>query len=99
MALMIAVLTAAILCRAQPATNHLPAPMNWSAEQEHRNMTGNYLTDPMLPINTALTNGELAWRQHDGGHTDAPIWPTFLKWADRYTHGPPLARQSAAKTQ
>ena len=56
---------------------------------------GNYLTAPMPPINTALTNGELAWRQHDGGHTDAPNWPAFLAWADRYIHGPSLARQSA----
>jgi len=45
---------------------------------------GNYLTDPMPPINAALLNGELAWRQHDGGHTDGPNWPTFLKWADKY---------------
>jgi hypothetical protein len=45
---------------------------------------GNYLTDPMPTLNTALVDGELAWRQHDGGHTDGPNWPTFLKWADRY---------------
>ncbi len=50
---------------------------------------GNYLTAPMPPVNTALTNGDLAWRQHDGGHTDAPNWPAFLQWADRYIHGPP----------
>ncbi len=46
---------------------------------------GNYLTDPMPPVNTALIEGELAWRQHDGGHTDGPNWPIFLKWADKYT--------------
>jgi hypothetical protein len=45
---------------------------------------GNYLTDPMPPVNTALLDGELAWRQHDGGHTDGPNWPAFLKWADKY---------------
>ncbi|HEV2437054.1 MAG TPA: acetylxylan esterase [Verrucomicrobiae bacterium] len=60
---------------------------------------GNYLTAAMPPINTALTNGDLAWRQHDGGHTDAPNWPAFLAWADHYIHGPPLARESAAKTR
>jgi hypothetical protein len=49
---------------------------------------GNYLTDPMPPINTALIDGDLAWRQHDGGHTDAPNWPTFIKWANRYIHSP-----------
>jgi len=45
---------------------------------------GNYLTDPMPPLNAALLDGELAWRQHDGGHTDAPNWPVFLQWASRY---------------
>jgi hypothetical protein len=49
---------------------------------------GNYLTDPMPPINTALVDGDIAWRQHDGGHTDAPNWPAFIKWADRYIHSP-----------
>ena len=62
-------------------------------------ISGDYLTAPMPPINTALTNGDLAWRQHDGGHTDAPNWPAFLKWADRYLPGPAPARQSAPETQ
>ena len=33
---------------------------------------------------TALIDGEIAFRQHSGGHTDASNWPTFLKFADRY---------------
>jgi hypothetical protein len=45
---------------------------------------GNYLTDPMPPVNTALLDGELAWRQYDDGHTDAPSWPTFIEWANKY---------------
>ncbi len=49
---------------------------------------GNYLTDPMPPINTTLLEGDIAWRQHDGGHTDAPNWPAFLQWGDRYIHSP-----------
>lgn len=56
-------------------------------------ISGNYLTAPMPAINTALTNGDLAWRQHDGGHTDAPNWPTFLAWANRYIHGPGIKPQ------
>ena len=36
------------------------------------------------PIETALTNGEIAFRQHKGGHTTGPNWPTFLRYADRY---------------
>ncbi len=36
------------------------------------------------PVETGLMDGELAWRQHAGGHTTGPNWPTFLTWADRY---------------
>lgn len=35
------------------------------------------------PPTTALIDGELAWRQHEGGHTDAPNMETFLRWADQ----------------
>jgi hypothetical protein len=36
------------------------------------------------PLETALVEGELAFRQHSGGHTTGPNWPTFLEWAERY---------------
>jgi hypothetical protein len=45
-----------------------------------------YRTAKMPPVNAGLLNGELAWRQHDGGHTDAPNWKYFLAWADKYLH-------------
>jgi hypothetical protein len=32
----------------------------------------------------ALVDGDLAFRLHEGGHTDLPDWPVFLKFADRY---------------
>jgi hypothetical protein len=35
-------------------------------------------------VETGLTDGELAFRQHKGGHTTGPNWPTFLAFADRY---------------
>jgi hypothetical protein len=57
-------------------------------------VTGNYLTAPMPALNEALTDGELAWRQHDGGHTDGPNWPAFLQWADRYITRPPAAAKA-----
>jgi lysophospholipase L1-like esterase len=38
----------------------------------------------MPPVNTGLLNGQLAWRQHDGGHTDAPNWKYFIPWADKF---------------
>jgi hypothetical protein len=37
---------------------------------------------------TALVDGEIAFRQHAGGHTTGPNWPTFIKWADRYIGAP-----------
>ena len=47
------------------------------------------------PVETGLTDGELAFRQHGGGHTTGPNWPTFLTFADRYIKGP--SRPAAAK--
>ena len=35
-------------------------------------------------LETTLTDGEIAFRQHSGGHTTGPNWPTFLNWASRY---------------
>ena len=35
-------------------------------------------------VNAGLLDGELAWRQHDGGHTDAPNVKYFIKWADGF---------------
>jgi len=34
-------------------------------------------------VNAGLLDGRLAWRQHDGGHTDAPNWKYFIPWANR----------------
>jgi hypothetical protein len=34
-------------------------------------------------VNVGLLDGELAWRQHDGGHTDGPNWKYFIPWAER----------------
>jgi hypothetical protein len=45
-------------------------------------------------VETALVEGELAWRQHSGGHTTGPNWPTFLKWADRYIKSSATADQA-----
>jgi (4-O-methyl)-D-glucuronate---lignin esterase len=49
-------------------------------------------------IETALVDGEVAFRQHRGGHTNGPNWPTFLTYAGRYVKGPAVkpTPQSAA---
>jgi hypothetical protein len=52
------------------------------------------------PIGTALTDGDLAFRQHNQGHTPEPNWPVFLEFASRYLHAPQaspvLARASSS---
>lgn len=35
-------------------------------------------------VETALIDGDIAFRQHSGGHTPGPNWPTFLTFASRY---------------
>jgi hypothetical protein len=49
----------------------------------------------MPAMETPLTGGEIAFRQHSGGHTTGPNWPTFLTYASRYIKGPPLKSQKA----
>ena len=41
-------------------------------------------TSEFPPEQTGLLDGDIAWRQHEGGHTTGPNWPTFLAFADRY---------------
>ena len=43
------------------------------------------------PMEAALIDGDIAFRQHSGGHTTGPNWPTFLTFASRYIKAPPLA--------
>jgi hypothetical protein len=45
-----------------------------------------YHTAKMPAVNVGLLDGQLAWRQHDGGHTDAPNWKYFIPWADKFLH-------------
>ena len=41
-------------------------------------------TVAMPAMETALIDGDIAFRQHAGGHTTGPNWPTFLAFASRY---------------
>jgi hypothetical protein len=41
-------------------------------------------TTIMPEPDSTLMSGELAFRDHEGGHTDAPDWPVFLRFARRY---------------
>ena len=49
-----------------------------------------YRTAKMPPVNTSLLGGELAWRQHDGGHEDRSNMKHFIAWANKLLkHTPP----------
>jgi len=41
-------------------------------------------TTDLPPMETALVSGDVAFRQHSGGHTTGPNWPTFLSFATTY---------------
>lgn len=46
--------------------------------------SGDYRNERMPAVNVSMMDGNhLAWRQHDGGHTDAPNWKYFIPWADK----------------
>jgi hypothetical protein len=42
-----------------------------------------YMKEYKPPVNVGLLDGQLAWRQHDGGHTDAPNFKYFIPWASK----------------
>ncbi len=54
-------------------------------------VTEDYHNAKMPPVNTGLLDGQLAWRQHNGGHTDAPNWKYFIPWADKFFGHHPAA--------
>lgn len=58
-------------------------------------VSGNFLTEPLPPVNQ-LIGGDLAWRQHSGGHTSVPNFPTFFEWVRSYIPAPPLPANQAA---
>jgi lysophospholipase L1-like esterase len=53
--------------------------------------------EKMPPVNVDLLDGQLAWRQHDGGHTDEPNIVPFILWANK-NYGRPLVDLTLAST-
>jgi hypothetical protein len=53
-------------------------------------------TTEFPPIETPLVAGDVAFRQHSGGHTPGPNWPTFLTFAARYFDAPAGPKRLAA---
>jgi hypothetical protein len=54
-----------------------------------------YRTAKMPPVNTGLLDGELAWRQHDGGHEDRSNMRYFIAWASKFSRSPVPAPATA----
>jgi hypothetical protein len=46
-------------------------------------VSSDYKKEKMPAVNVSMLDGQLAWRQHDGGHTDGPNWKYFIPWADK----------------
>ncbi len=59
-------------------------------------VTEDYRTAQKPPVNTGLVDGELAWRQHDGGHEDRTNMKHFIAWANKLMqHTPPSVTPGA----
>ncbi len=60
-------------------------------------VSDDYMKEKMPAVNVSMLDGQLAWRQHDGGHTDGPNWKYFIPWADRFLkHVPPRTADPGA---
>lgn len=70
------------------------SPVYRLLEAQGLSVPGSYLTAPMPPVNHGLLDGQLAWRQDDGGHTDAPNMKYFIAWVDRFIHYRPAPESS-----
>ncbi len=46
-------------------------------------VSNDYQKEEMPPMLTDMLDGQLGWRQHDGGHTDAPNFKFFIPWANK----------------
>ena len=59
-------------------------------------VSDDHMKEKMPPVSTGLLDGQLAWRQHDGGHTDGPNWKYFIPWANRFLqHTSPASAPAA----
>jgi hypothetical protein len=54
-----------------------------------------YRVAKLPPPQTNLLDGELAWRQHIGGHEDRSNMSYFIAWADKLIHHAPPAATPA----
>ena len=60
-------------------------------------VSDDYMKEKMPAVNVGMLDGHLAWRQHDGGHTDGPNWKHFIPWADKFLGHTSAASASGAR--
>jgi hypothetical protein len=60
-------------------------------------VSDDYMKEKMPAVNVSMLDGHLAWRQHDGGHTDGPNWKYFIPWANKFLGHRPAATPSDAQ--
>jgi hypothetical protein len=41
-------------------------------------------TSEFPPMETLISTGDIAFRQHSSGHTDQPNWPYFIDFASQH---------------
>jgi hypothetical protein len=59
---------------------------------------GIVMNDAKPQINVGYIEGNLAYRIHDGGHTDTPDWPAFFEFASKFIDATRLSVSSDAIT-
>ena len=70
-------------CREETATKYLTAAAA-SPVYELLGHTGLVMEDDKPQVDKAYIEGDLGYRYHEGGHTDAPDWPAFFEFARKY---------------
>jgi hypothetical protein len=56
-----------------------------------------YHVAKMPGVNVGMLDGQLAWRQHDGGHEDQSNMKYFIAWADKMMHRTPPVTSASVK--
>lgn len=74
-------------------------PVFWLLGARDLGVKEDYRQAQMPAVGVGLVEGELAWRQHDGGHESQSNMKHFLAWANRMLKHTPPTRGSQAQAE